>query len=150
MKKMIIALVTSCLLGSCAAGTDYNQNSHNIVDKTKLPSEIFTYSLDPNRLQPPILIIFTGKFLIKDNCLLFQSGDDLYTPVFPEEVTRYKKGDNNIIIDNKSFEIGKVFDVSVLNPVNMNLNVSNFKFEFDTKGPDSCLMENILPINRSY
>lgn len=145
MKKILIVLFSTYLLVGCAVTTSHKYNSSNTSNEmngTELSSELFTYSLDPSRLQPLIEIIFTGKFLKKDGCLLFQVRDELFTPVFPSKATKYKDGDNNIIVGNRVFNIGQEFDLSVLNPVKIGAN----SFSFDAIGRDYCLMESILPI----
>ena len=145
MKKIVIVLVSTYLLAGCAVTTSHKYNSSNTsneINGTELSNELFTYSLDPSRSQPLIEIIYTGKFLKKDGCLLFQVRDELFTPVFPSKATKYKDGDNNIIVGNKVFNIGKEFDLSVLNPVKIRAN----SFSFDAIGYDYCLMESILPI----
>ena len=134
MKTILIALVSTYFLTGCAVATNQKYNSSNIsnisndVNESELSTEIFTYSLDPSRSQPLIEIIFTGKFLKKDGCLLFQVRDELFTPVFPSKATKYKDGDNIIIVGNKTFNIGEEFDLSVLNPIKIRSN----SFKFDT------------------
>ena len=136
---MVIAfLLTGCV--STTSIKDNNSETEHDIDKSTIPSGIFTYYENPSRYYLPVEYFVIGKFLMQKDCLLFQLNNELYTPIFPAKYTKYTKGDAQITVNNEVYNIGENGDVSA-RPIER-----EYIDNFITEGPSLCLLDKFMRI----
>lgn len=143
MNKTLSLMVATCLLTGCASMSSIKDNNSNIepdIDRSSLPSGIFTYYDDPAQYHLPVEYFLIGKFVTQNDCLLFENNNELYTPVLPAKYTKYTKGDAQITVNNEVYNIGETGDVSA-RPTQR-----NYKGSFITEGPSHCLLDKLMRI----
>lgn len=143
MNKTLSLIVATCLLAGCASTSsikDNNSETEPDIDKSTIPSGIFTYYDDPARYYLPVEYFLIGKFLMQKDCLLFQLNNELYTPIFPAKYTKYKKGDAQVTVNNEVYNIGENGDVSA-RPIER-----EYIGNFITEGPSHCLLDKFIKV----
>ena len=100
-------------------------------DSNKPLSDIFSY-LSTGGQMPGIV---SGKFIIKDNCLMLQVAKDKYmTPLFPPHSVTYLEEQKTIVLKGIKIKLGeKIFTGGVTTPTT--------NLEFATQGDAACLTE---------
>ncbi|TXD97564.1 hypothetical protein ES754_00830 [Psychrobacter frigidicola] len=101
-------------------------------DSNKSLSDIFIY-LSTGGQMPGIV---SGKFVIKDNCLMLQVAKDKYmTPLFPPDNVAYLEEEKTIVLKKGvKIKLGeKIFTGGVTTPTT--------NLEFATQGDAACLTE---------
>ena len=143
MNKTLSFMVATCLLTGCASMhnmQDHNSDIEPDIDRSSLPSGIFTYYDDPARYYLPVEYFLIGKFVTQNDCLLFENNNELYTPVLPAKYTKYTKGDAQITVGNEVYNIGEMGDVSAL-PLE-----KKYIGNFITEGSSQCLLDKFMRI----
>ena len=143
MNKTLSLIVATCLLAGCASTSSMKDNNSEIepdIDRSSLPSGIFTYYDDPTRYYLPVEYFVIGKFLMQKDCLLFQLNNELYTPIFSAKYTKYTKGNAQITVNNEVYNIGENADVSA-RPIER-----EYIDNFITEGPSHCLLDKFMRI----
>ena len=143
MNKMLSLIVATCLLSGCASMSSMKDNNSNIepdIDRSSLPSGIFTYYDNPAEYYLPVEYFLIGKFFMQNDCLLFETNDELYTPVLPAKYTKYTIGDTQITVGNEAYNIGETGDISA-HPIKR-----EYIRDFITEGPSQCLLDQFMKI----
>ena len=146
MNKTLSLIVATCLLAGCASTSSMKDNNSEIesdIDRSTLPSGIFTYYDDPARYYLPVEYFLIGKFVTQNDCLLFEANNELYTPILPvkyTKYTKYTKGDAQIKVGNETYNIGETGDVSA-QPL-----AKKYVGKFITEGPSHCLLDKFMRI----
>ena len=143
MNKTLSLIVATCLLAGCASTSSMKDNNSEIepdIDRSSLPSGIFTYYDDPARYYLPVEYFLIGKFVMQNDCLLFEANNELYTPILPAKYTKYTKGDAQIKVGNETYNIGETGDVSA-QPL-----AKKYVGKFITEGPSHCLLDKFMRI----
>lgn len=98
-------------------------------DSNKPLSDIFSY-LSTGGQMPGIV---SGKFVIKDNCLMLQVAKDKYmTPLFPPHSVTYLEEQKTIVLKGIKIKLGeKIFTGGITIPTT--------NLEFATQGDAACL-----------
>ena len=98
-------------------------------DSNKPLSDIFSY-LSTGGQMPGIV---SGKFVIKDNCLMLQVAKDKYmTPVIPPDEVVYLEEEKTIVLKGIKIKLGeKIFTGGITIPTT--------NLEFATQGDAACL-----------
>ena len=98
-------------------------------DANKPLSDIFSY-LSTGGQMPGIV---SGKFIIKDNCLMLQVAKDKYmTPLFPPHSVTYLEEQKTIVLKGIKIKLGeKIFTGGITIPTT--------NLEFATQGDAACL-----------
>ena len=98
-------------------------------DSNKPLSDIFSY-LSTGGQMPGIV---SGKFIIKDNCLMLQVAKDKYmTPLFPPHSVTYLEEQKTIVLKGIKIKLGeKIFTGGITIPTT--------NLEFATQGDAACL-----------
>ena len=98
-------------------------------DSNKSLSDIFSY-LSTGGQMPSIV---SGKFVIKDNCLMLQVAKDKYmTPLFPPHSVTYLEEQKTIVLKGIKIKLGeKIFTGGITIPTT--------NLEFATQGDAACL-----------
>ena len=98
-------------------------------DSNKSLSDIFSY-LSTGGQMPGIV---SGKFVIKDNCLMLQVAKDKYmTPLFPPDDVVYLEEEKTIVLKGIKIKLGeKIFTGGRITPTT--------NLEFATQGDAACL-----------
>ena len=136
---MVIAFIlTGC--ASTSSIIDNNSETEPSIDKSTIPSGIFTYYDDPARYHLPVEYFLIGKFVTQNGCLLFETDNELYTPVLPAKYTKYTKGDTQITVNKEAYNIGETGDVSA-RPLE-----KKYIGNFITEGPSHCLLAKLMKI----
>lgn len=126
MNKTLSVIVATCLLAGCASTSnmqDNNSETEPDIDKSTIPSGIFTYYDDPARYHLPVEYFLIGRFVTQNDCLLFETDNELYTPVLPARYTKYTKGDAQITVNKEAYNIGETGDISA-RPLEKNILVN--------------------------
>ena len=140
MNKTLSLIVATCLLAGCASTSSMKDNNSEIepdIDRSSLPSGIFTYYDDPARYYLPVEYFLVGRFVTQNDCLLFEADKELYTPIFP---AKYTKGDAQIKVSNETYNIGETGDLSA-RPIER-----EYIGHFITEGPSHCLLDKFMRI----
>ena len=116
---------------------DNNSETEPDIDKSTIPSGIFTYYNDPKVFRLAAEYFLTGRFVTQNDCLLFETDNELYTPVLP---ATYTKGDAQITVNNEVYNIGETGDISA-RPTQR-----NYSGNFITEGPSHCLLDKLMKI----
>lgn len=143
MNKTLSVIVATCLLAGCASTSnmqDNNSETEPDIDKSTIPSGIFTYYDDPARYHLPVEYFLIGRFVTQNDCLLFETDNELYTPVLPARYTKYTKGDAQITVNKEAYNIGETGDISA-RPLEKNILVI-----FITEGSSHCLLAKLMKI----
>lgn len=143
MNKTLSLIVATCLLAGCASTSSMKDNNSEIepdIDRSSLPSGIFTYYDDPARYYLPVEYFLIGKFVMQNECLLFEANNELYTPILPAKYTKYTKGDAQIKVGNETYNIGETGDVSAQPLAEKHIG------NFITEGPSHCLLTKLMRI----
>lgn len=143
MNKILSLMVATCLLTGCASMSSIKDNNSNIerdIDRSSLPSGIFTYYDDPAQYHLPVEYFLIGKFVTQNDCLLFENNNELYTPVLPAKYTKYTKGDAQITVNSEVYNIGETGDISA-QPLE-----KKYIGNFITEGPSHCLLDKFMKI----
>ncbi|MBP6496862.1 YgdI/YgdR family lipoprotein [Psychrobacter faecalis] len=143
MNKTLSLIVATCLLAGCASTSsiiDNNSETEPDIDKSTIPSGIFTYYDDPAQYHLPVEYFLTGRFVTQNDCLLFEANNELYTPILPAKYTKYTKGDAQIKVGNETYNIGETGDVSA-QPL-----AKKYVGKFITEGPSHCLLDKFMRI----
>lgn len=111
---------------------DNNSETEPDIDKSTIPSGIFTYYNDPKVFRLAAEYFLIGRFVTQNDCLLFETDNELYTPVLP---ATYTKGDAQITVNNEVYNIGETGDISA-RPTQR-----NYSGNFITEGPSHCLLD---------
>lgn len=98
-------------------------------DSNKPLSDIFSYLSTGGQM----LGIVSGKFVIKDNCLMLQVAKDKYmTPLFPPHSVTYLEEQKTIVLKGIKIKLGeKIFTGGITIPTT--------NLEFATQGDAACL-----------
>lgn len=143
MNKVLSSMVIAFLLTGCASTSSIRDNSseneHNI-DKSTIPSGIFTYYDNPAQYHLPVEYFLIGKFVTQNDCLLFETNNELYTPLLPAKYTKYTKGAVQITVNNEVYNIGETGDISA-RPLER-----KYIGNFITEGPSHCLLDKLMKI----
>ena len=112
--------------------TALNNESPSVLpqrDSTKSLSDIFS-GLSTGGQMPGIV---SGKFVIKDNCLMLQVAKDKYmTPLFPPHSVTYLEEQKTIVLKGIKIKLGeKIFTGGITIPTT--------NLEFATQGDAACL-----------
>ena len=143
MNKILSSMVIAFLLDGCVSTSSMKDNNSEIepdIDRSILPSGIFTYYDDPARYYLPVEYFLIGKFVTQNECLLFEANNELYTPILPAKYTKYTKGDAQIKVGNETYNIGETGDVSA-QPL-----AKKYVGKFITEGPSHCLLDKFMRI----
>ena len=143
MNKILSSMVIAFILTSCASTgsiIDNNSETEPDIDKSTIPSGIFTYYDDPAQYHLPVEYFLIGKFVTQDDCLLFEHNNELYTPVLPAKYTKYTKGDAQITVNKEAYNIEETGDVSA-RPLE-----KKYIGNFITEGPSHCLLDKLMKI----
>lgn len=141
MNKTLSLMVATCLLTGCASMSSIKDNNiEPDIDRSSLPSDIFTYYDDPAQYHLPVEYFLIGKFVTQNDCLLFENNNELYTPVLPAKYTKYTKGDAQITVNNEVYNIGETGDISA-RPLE-----KKYIGNFITEGPSHCLLDKFMKI----
>ncbi|MGP5516391.1 hypothetical protein [Psychrobacter alimentarius] len=143
MNKKLSSIVIAFILTGCASTSsiiDNNSETEPDIDKSTIPSEIFTYYDDPARYHLPVEYFLIGKFVTQNDCLLFEHNNELYTPVLPAKYTKYTKGDAQITVNKEVYNIGETGDISA-QPLE-----KKYIGNFITEGPSHCLLDKLMEI----
>ncbi|MGP9688927.1 hypothetical protein ACT3TH_07185 [Psychrobacter sp. AOP22-C1-C5] len=143
MNKTLSFIVSTFLLTGCASTSSMKDSSSNIepdIDRSSLPSGIFTYYDDPSRYYLPVEYFLIGQFVTQNDCLLFETNAELYTPVLPAKHTKYTIGDAQITVGNEAYKIGETGDISA-HPIER-----EYIRNFITEGPSQCLLDQFMKI----
>ena len=143
MNKTLSLIVATFLIGGCASTSSMKDNNSEIepdIDRSSLPSGIFTYYDDPTQYYLPVESFLIGRFVKTNECLLFEADNELYTPIFPAKYTKYRKGDAQIKVGNETYNIGETGDVSA-QPL-----AKKYVGKFITEGPSICLRDKFMKI----
>lgn len=116
---------------------DNNSETEPDIDKSTIPSGIFTYYNDPKVFRLAAEYFLIGRFVTQNDCLLFETDNELYTPVLP---ATYTKGDAQITVNNEVYNIGETGDISA-RPTQR-----NYSGNFITEGPSHCLLDKLMKI----
>ena len=126
MNKILSSIVIAFILTGCASTSsiiDNNSETEPDIDKSTIPSGIFTYYDDPARYHLPVEYFLIGRFVTQNDCLLFETDNELYTPVLPARYTKYTKGDAQITVNKEAYNIGETGDISA-RPLEKNILVN--------------------------
>ena len=143
MNRILSSIVIAFLLNGCVSTSSVKDNNSEIepdIDRSILPSGIFTYYDDPARYYLPVEYFLIGKFVTQNECLLFEANNELYTPILPAKYTKYTKGDAHIKVGNETYSIGETGDVSA-QPW-----AKKYVGKFITEGPSHCLLDKFMRI----
>lgn len=143
MNKRLSLIVATCLLAGCASTSsiiDNNSETEPDIDKSTIPSGIFTYYDDPAQYHLPVEYFLIGKFVTQNDCLLFEHNNELYTPVLPAKYTKYTKGDAQITVNREAYNIGETGDISA-RPLE-----KKYIGNFITEGSSHCLLAKLMRI----
>ena len=135
---VIVFLLTGC--ASTSNMKDNNSETEPDIDKSTIPSGIFTYYNDPKVFRLAAEYFLIGRFVTQNDCLLFETDNELYTPVLPATYTKYTKGDAQITVNNEVYNIGETGDISA-RPTQR-----NYSGNFITEGPSHCLLDKLMKI----
>lgn len=143
MNKTLSLIVVICLLAGCASTSSMKDNDSEIepdIDRSSLSSGIFTYYDDPARYYLPVEYFLIGKFVTQNDCLLFETDNELYTPVLPAKYTEYTKGDAQITVNKEVYNIGETGEVAA-RPLE-----KKYIGNFITEGPSHCSLAKLMKI----
>lgn len=143
MNKILSSIVIAFILTGCASTSsivDNNSETEPDIDKSTIPSGIFTYYDDPARYHLPVEYFLIGRFVTQNDCLLFEHNNELYTPVLPAKYTKYTKGDAQITVNKEAYNIGETGDISA-RPL-----AKKYIGNFITEGPSHCLLAKLMKI----
>lgn len=143
MNKILSSMVIAFLLTGCASTSnmkDNNSETEPDIDKSTIPSGIFTYYDNPARYYLPVEYFLLGRFVTQNDCLLFETDNELYTPVLPAKYTEYTKGDAQITVNKEVYNIGETGDVSA-RPLE-----KKYIGNFITEGPSHCLLDKFMRV----
>ncbi|MEN6670070.1 hypothetical protein AAJP47_06825 [Psychrobacter sp. B38] len=143
MNKILSLIVVAYLLTGCASTRSMEDNNSDIepdIDRSSLPEGIFTYYDNPARYYLPVEYFLIGKFVTQNGCLLFETNNELYTPLLPAIYTKYIKGDAQITVNNEVYNIGETGDVSA-RPIER-----EYVGNFITEGQSQCLLDKFMRI----
>ncbi|MGP5648578.1 hypothetical protein ACTXPO_08005 [Psychrobacter celer] len=143
MNKVLSSMVIAFFLTGCASTSIIRDNSsenERNIDKSTIPSGIFTYYDNPAQYYLPVEYFLIGKFVTQNDCLLFEINNELYTPLLPAKYTKYTKGDAQITVNNEVYNIGEIEDISA-RPLER-----KYIGNFITEGPPHCLLDKLMKI----
>ena len=143
MNKTLNLVMVACLLTGCASTSSMKDNNGEFdpdIDRSSLPSGLFTYYDNPTQYYLPVEYFLTGRFVTQNDCLLFETNNELYTPVLPAKYTKYIRGDAQIMVNNEVYNIGETGDVSA-RPLDR-----KYIGNFITEGPSHCLLDKLMKI----
>ncbi len=113
MKKYLTSLSLLFIVG-CSAATQVPKNettNTKVVKSEPTKTSIFTYHIDPDENYQTLARI-TGTFEWDNECIFLKTGDDYYTPMFPDAFTDWDEDTKTLTLDGHIFKMGDFIDTN--------------------------------------